>query len=74
MVSPWTSTGHQDMGRSRGGLTSKIHAVVDADGRMESRRYWQLTFPDARHQVGPRSDRCLEGIEPGGLIRGRDRG
>ena len=22
----------QDMGRSRGGLTSKIHAVVDADG------------------------------------------
>ena len=23
---------HQDMGRSRGGLTSKIHAVVDTDG------------------------------------------
>jgi len=23
---------HQDMGRSRGGLTSKIHAVVDANG------------------------------------------
>ena len=32
MVSPWTSTGHQDMGRSRGGLTSKIHAVVDTNG------------------------------------------
>jgi len=32
MVSPWTSTGHQDMGRSRGGLTSKIHAVVDSNG------------------------------------------
>src|SRR3954462_3250302 len=24
---------HQDMGRSRGGLTSKIHAVVDSNGR-----------------------------------------
>ena len=24
---------HQDMGRSRGGLTSKIHAVVDTNGR-----------------------------------------
>jgi hypothetical protein len=23
---------HQDMGRSRGGLMSKIHAVVDANG------------------------------------------
>jgi len=23
---------HQDMGRSRGGLTSKIHAVVDTNG------------------------------------------
>jgi hypothetical protein len=23
---------HQDKGRSRGGLTSKIHAVVDANG------------------------------------------
>src|SRR6202166_5160388 len=23
---------HQDMGRSRGGLTSKLHAVVDANG------------------------------------------
>jgi hypothetical protein len=23
---------HQDMGRSRGGLTSKTHAVVDANG------------------------------------------
>ena len=23
---------HQDMGRSRGGLTSKIHAVVDSNG------------------------------------------
>ena len=23
---------HQDLGRSRGGLTSKIHAVVDIDG------------------------------------------
>jgi hypothetical protein len=25
--------GHQDIGRSRGGLTSKIHAVVDSSGR-----------------------------------------
>ncbi len=25
--------------------------VVDADGRIESRRYWQLTFPDAREQL-----------------------
>jgi len=36
---PWTisnlilhENNHQDMGRSRGGLTSKIHAVVDANG------------------------------------------
>jgi transposase len=26
------SNNHQDMGRSRGGLTSKIHAVVDTNG------------------------------------------
>ena len=28
---------HQDMGRSRGGLTSKIHAVVDTNGQMQAR-------------------------------------
>ena len=28
---PWQNN-HQDMGRSRGGLTSKIHAVVDTNG------------------------------------------
>jgi hypothetical protein len=27
----------QSMGRSRGGLTSKIHAVVDTNGRCGSR-------------------------------------
>ena len=27
-----TDNNHQDMGRSRGGLTSKIHAVVDTNG------------------------------------------
>ena len=39
---------HQDMGRSRGGLTSKIHAVVDTNGlpasldklQSERRRSW----------------------------------
>jgi asparagine synthase (glutamine-hydrolysing) len=25
--------------------------VIEADGRMTSRRYWQLTFPDARQQA-----------------------
>ena len=29
---------HQDMGRSRGGLTSKIHAVVDTNGLRSSSR------------------------------------
>jgi len=34
------------MGRSRGGLTSKIHAIVDAEGRLRiptiARRYSNL--------------------------------
>ena len=33
---------HQDMGRSRGGLMSKIHAVVDANGLPVATRYDKL--------------------------------
>jgi len=33
---------HQDMGRSRGGLISKIHAVVDANGLPVATRYDKL--------------------------------
>jgi hypothetical protein len=43
---------HQDMGRSRGGLTSKIHAVVDTNGLpvhlSPSRRMRRTTIGCAR--------------------------
>jgi transposase len=51
---------HQDMGRSRGGLTSKIHAVVDTNGlpafsrRCRIRSWWSCrNNSPCRHVVGP---------------------
>src|SRR5258708_1830896 len=43
---------HQDMGRSRGGLTSKIHAVVDTNGRL-SRQVRRTTIGCVRFSSAP---------------------
>ncbi len=51
---------HQDMGRSRGGLTSKIHAVVDTNGlrnvgvsRPDMTNSRPTIWPSSRRATGP---------------------
>ncbi|SEH67286.1 Transposase [Magnetospirillum fulvum] len=51
------------MGRSRGGLTSKIHALVDADGRLIDVR---LTGGQVHDSVEAES--LLEGLDDGAIL------
>jgi transposase len=51
------------MGRSRGGLTSKIHALVDADGRLIDVR---LTGGQVHDSVEAES--LLEGLDEGAIL------
>lgn len=51
------------MGRSRGGLTSKIHALVDADGRLIDVR---LTGGQVHDSVEAES--LLEGVGDGAIL------
>ena len=51
------------MGRSRGGLTTKIHARVDAQGR----RVQLLISPGNDHDVA-HAEPLLEGIEHGAVV------
>jgi len=48
------------MGRSRGGLTSKIHALVDADGRPVTLRLSGGQVHDSRE-----AEALLEGVDEG---------
>lgn len=48
------------MGRSRGGLTSKIHALVDADGRPVTLRLTGGQVHDSRE-----AEALLEGVDEG---------
>ncbi len=51
------------MGRSRGGLTTKIHALVDADGRPV-----RLELPAGQSADAPMAEKLLNDPRPGATI------
>ena len=51
------------MGRSRGGLTSKIHALVDARGRPV-----KLILTPGQRADAPVAADLLAGIDPGAIL------
>ncbi|MCA3360284.1 MAG: transposase [Roseomonas sp.] len=51
------------MGRSRGGLTTKIHAVVDANGNPI-----RLKLNEGQAHDGPSATYMLESIAPGQIL------
>lgn len=51
------------MGRSRGGLTTKIHALVDAEGRPV-----RLELSPGQAADAPRAASLLEAVEPGATV------
>lgn len=53
------------MGRSRGGLTSKIHALVDAEGRPIA-----LKITEGQAHDGPAADDMLGDLGPGQTLLG----
>jgi len=53
------------MGRSRGGLTTKIHALVDADGRPIA-----LKLTEGQAHDGRSADDMLETVREGAILLG----
>ena len=51
------------MGRSRGGLTTKIHALVDAEGKPV-----RLELSPGQAADAPRAASLLEAVEPGATV------
>ena len=51
------------MGRSRGGLTTKIHALVDADGRPIA-----LKLTEGQAHDGRSADDMLETVRDGAIL------
>ncbi|OCJ51697.1 transposase, partial [Agrobacterium tumefaciens] len=51
------------MGRSRGGLTTKIHALVDADGRPV-----RLELTAGQAADAPMAEKLLSDLQPGAMI------
>ncbi len=51
------------MGRSRGGLTTKIHALVDADGRPV-----RLELTAGQAADAPMAEKLLSDLRPGATI------
>ncbi|MBW9089025.1 transposase [Rhizobium wenxiniae] len=51
------------MGRSRGGLTTKIHALVDADGRPV-----RLELTAGQAAYASMAEKLLSDLQPGAMI------